>query len=70
MKGILPMRRVFILGCLMIGLSLPWSAARAADSPKHEAAASNKDDAALEGLKPDKTKTHARRSRGPRSPWS
>jgi protease-4 len=56
------MPRVFILGCLIVGLGLPWSTARAAESPKHDAVASQKgDQPRAEVQKRDKAKA-ARKS--------
>lgn len=53
------MQRVFILGCLIVGLSLSLSMVQAANAPKHEtaAAAATKDDRPRsEGKKQDQAK--------------
>ena len=57
------MPRVFILGCLMVGLYLPWSPVRAADSPKDHAVATTKDDKPRsKAVDPERAKANAART--------
>ena len=57
------MPRVFILGCLMVGLYLPWSPVRAANAPKHDAVATTKDDKPRsKAVDPERAKANAART--------